>query len=281
MNNKAKKHYSGGMSLVELIVVMAILSVVMMAVMSMYVPALQTVTVQTRVTDVQSNLRLAIERMTKDFLLAGFLVSDDPIIFESGISNDPSDLTLRTRLVVGGFGRVSSAVNGTGTVALTLSKADMTSFFPVNASVRVLNPIDMTEMSPYDESVTAQAQQHVYTVSTVAGSTITLTGTGVLNGLSNEEFSEAIVVRVRDNQQIPLQKVRYRVVGGNLERTVNGTNVQILARGINSVEFEYNRSATSGRINKVDITLQGQTEAYKGDSKIRQLRSSVALRNVF
>ena len=78
-----KQHDSRGMSLVELMLVMAILSVVMLAVMSLYVPAYQSTVAQTQVSDVQSNLRLALKTMTRDLLLAGFLVPTNPVIFEA------------------------------------------------------------------------------------------------------------------------------------------------------------------------------------------------------
>jgi prepilin-type N-terminal cleavage/methylation domain-containing protein len=70
-----------GMSLVELIVVMGILSIVMLAVMSLYIPAHQSTVVQTQVSDVQSNLRLALNTMTSDLLTAGFLASRYPVVF--------------------------------------------------------------------------------------------------------------------------------------------------------------------------------------------------------
>ena len=272
---------SRGMSLVELVVVMAILGVVILAVMSLYIPAVKSTTVQTRVTDVQSNLRLAADRMTQDLLQAGFLISGEPVVFESGITDDPADLTVRTRTVVESFGRVASAVNSASTVTLTLSNADMADYFPANSQVRIFNPVNMTELATYDETNATQAQNHVYTVNAIAGSTITVNHAGVLAGISNAEFTEAIVVRVRDTLQPPTQTIRYRVVDGNLERTVNNVNQQILARGVDSVIFAYGHSATSGRVNKVDFTLRGRTEAYQGDIKTRQFRSSVTLRNVF
>lgn len=270
-----------GMSLVEILLVMAILGVVMLAVMSLYVPAVKSTTIQTRVTDVQSNLRLAADRMTQDLLLAGFLIPDEPIVFESGTPDDPADLTIQTRTVVDNFGRIGSAANGPSSVALTLSNVDMAEYFPENSKVRVFNPINMIELAPYNEALATAAQDHVYTVDSVAGSTITVNHAGMLSGISNAEFVEAVVIRVRDNLQPPLQTIRYRVVNGDLQRTVNNGNAQILARGVDGVTFAYTHSTTSGRINKVDFTLRGQTEAYQGDVKTRQFRSSVTLRNVF
>lgn len=269
-----------GMSLVELIVVMAILSVVMLAVMSLYIPAVKSTSVQTRVTDVQSNLRMAADQMTQDLLMAGFLVANNPIINQSA-----SELTIQTRSVVDGGGRVTSATNTSSTATLTMGNVDMVDYFPVNSLVRIFNPVNMTELAAYNETDTTAAQNHVYTVTAVSGSTMTVNHAGTLNGISNAEFAEAIVVRVRDNTQPPRQTIRYRVVGGNLERTLNvDTPVvtsQILARGVSALAFTYGFSPTSGRVNKVDFILTGTTEAYQGETKTRQVRSSVTLRNVF
>ena len=269
------------MTLIEVIMVMAILSIVMMAVMSLYIPAVQSTTVQTQVTDVQSNLRLAVDRMTRDLLMAGFLVAEEPIIFESGTVDDPVDLTLRTRSLIGGFGRVTSATNTSTTSVLTMSSSDMLSYFPDETSVRLFNPVDMSELVEYDEADAALAQQHVYAVKAGAVGVVTINHGGILNGISPSEFEEALLIRVRDNQQPPLQSIRYRIVDGSLQRTINGTTVQILSRGVNALQFSYDRSTASGRVNKVGFTLQGQTKEFKGTIKTRQLRSSVTLRNVF
>ena len=68
-----------GMTLVELLLVMAIFSVVTLALMSLYIPTEQSTIAQTQVSDVQDNLRLALKVMTRDILHAGFLVPNDPI----------------------------------------------------------------------------------------------------------------------------------------------------------------------------------------------------------
>jgi len=277
---RSKSSFPRGMTLVELIVVMAIFSVVVMAVMSLYIPTVKSTAIQTRVTDVQSNLRLAADRMTQDLLMAGFLVANNPIVNET-----TSELTIRSRSVISGGGRVVAATNSASTVTLTLSSPDMQDYFPVNSFVRIFNAVNMTELAAYDEANATSAQNHVYTVSGLPGSDITINHSGVLSGLSNPEFIEAIVVKVRDNAQPPTQTIRYRVVDGNLERALNvGTAAatqQILARGVESVAFTYGHSPTSGRVNKVNFVLTGATQAYQGEVKTRQVRSSVTLRNVF
>ncbi len=88
-NNIKIPHGCRGMTLVELLMVMAILSVVMMAVMSLYIPVVQSTAAQTQVADVQDNLRLALKTMTRDLLTGGFLVANDPIKAHFQIGREP------------------------------------------------------------------------------------------------------------------------------------------------------------------------------------------------
>ena len=53
-----------GFTLVEAIIVMAILSIVMMAIMSFIIPTRHSMNMQAQVTDVQTNLSLAVDVMT-------------------------------------------------------------------------------------------------------------------------------------------------------------------------------------------------------------------------
>ncbi len=276
-----------GMSLVEVLVVMAILSVVMLAVMSLYVPAHQSTVAQTQVSDIQSNLRLAMTRMSKDLLLAGFLTTGDPVIFDPSAPADNQDFTIRTRLVGDGFGRITSAVlSGTTPpdIELTLSKAEMVDHFRVNTKVRIFNPVSTRECgAPYDESNTTAAKAHVYNVTAVdkTNRKVTVNTAGTIG--SADIFAESVLVRVANVDQPPLQTIRYRLNGDVLERIVNG-NTQLLARNLSDANFLYTNT-DSGRVRIVDISLSGQTRALKNDAisgaKTRQLRTTVVLRNIF
>ena len=151
-----------GFTIVEMIVVMAILGVVIMAVMSLYIPAVRSTSVQTEVSDIQANLRLAINRMTKDIVLAGFLVNPgfgpgSPVasgaIFWEGDVNpeDTDDLTIRTRTVGNAFARVL-AYDATGKIGL--SDADMALAFPPGTSIRLFEPMTSEEVDGVVYSVT-------------------------------------------------------------------------------------------------------------------------------
>lgn len=274
----SSRNFSRGMTLVELILVMAILSVVMLAVMSLFIPAQRATVVQTQVTDIQANLRLAMDRLSQDLLTAGFLVADQPIVFDSGTNNDPIDFTIQTRIIGNNFGRVLS-VSGND---LELSSSEMLNNFPVGTKVRLFNPVSMLEV---EELTVVDPADRIYTVTAWASGKLRL------DSVPAATTKEVVVVAVRDAAQPPLQTIRYQFVDSNgdgtrdaLVRIANG-NGQFLARNVSAVSFAYDYTP-HGKVQRVDITLTGQTRALvQGDAiagaKTRSLQSSVMLRNVF
>ncbi len=283
------KRSSKGVTLVELLVVVAIMGVIIMAVMSLFIPSAQNTAVQTELADVQGNLRLATDQITDDLLTAGFLIGAGlPIIFEASATPtnadnpDSTDFTIRTRAVGNSFARIISA---TATVA-TLSAEDMVDKFPVGSMVRLYDPVNAREI---DETATPAAADRVYTITAIdkGAKTLTIDSSGVLAAIADE----TVVVRVKDAAQPPIQTIRYRLVDtdGNgtnntLTRTVNGADTQFLARGITAVNFLYD-IPPDNRVRKVDVTLTGKTTKLAdnaiADEKTRELRTSVTLRNIF
>lgn len=274
-------HGCHGMTLVELIVVMAILSIVMLAVMSLYIPTHQSAVAQSQVSDVQSNLRLALNRMTQDLLIAGFLVPTNPVIFEASATPttaenpDDDDFTIRTRVVGNAFARVASA---SGNIQITVTDPAMVDLFPVGSKVRLFEPITANEI----KATTGSDADRVYTVTANGPGTFNINPGTVLTSAADVP-AETIVLKVRDNAQPPLQTIRYRLNNGALERIVNGDS-QFLARNMDSVSFDYDKTP-EGRVRRVDIVLTGATRAIKDDAisgeKIRQVATSVSLRNIY
>jgi len=281
-NLRQRWQASRGFTLVEMMVVSAIFAIVVMAVFSLVIPTQQSTVAQTRVADLQQGMRLALNRMTQDLLLAGFLVIDDPIIFEGAPSgtppSDPSDFTIRTRIVGNYFGRV--AVDAAAGADLVLGDADtgtvseldmaMDRHFPNGSKVRLFDPLSTNELVP----------NGVYTVTNADPDD------GIIRiNYPNAVSGETLIVKVRDNATPPMQTIRYRVNSGALERVVNG-DTQILARDIEGGNFSYEWTTSSPqRIRRVDILLRGRTQALKNDAisgaKERDVRTSVTLRNVF
>jgi prepilin-type N-terminal cleavage/methylation domain-containing protein len=275
-----------GVSLVELLVVTAIFSVVLMAVFSLLVPTQRSAETQVRVGELQQGLRLALNTMTKDLLMAGFLVLDDPIIFEGGTDagTDPpssaTDFTIRTRIIGNDFGRV--AADAAASANLYLGDADiavvsehdlaMDRNLPDGCKVRLFDPLTTNEVTP----------NGVYTVNNDD-----LTDGIIQTDYPNPVSAETVIVRIVDTTVPAMQTIRYRVNSGVLERIVNG-KVQALASNIAGVNFDYTEWTDSEppRVRRIDILIQGETRAVANNdvlagAKEREARTSVTLRNVF
>lgn len=279
-------HGSQGMTLVELLVVMAMLSVVMMAVISLYIPVAQSTAAQTQVSDVQDNLRLALKTMTRDLLNGGFLVANDPIAFPDATpnytdenltsrgTNNSQDFIIRTRAVGDGFARIATAT--------TVSPFELT--FPADGVVDEMidNFSENSIVRLYETISGTEVNATAYTVTTVdkANKKISITP---LNAAPNPILPETVMIRVKDASQPALQTIRYYLEDGTLKREVNGT-VQILARNLDSVNFGYSPAGSSDRVKRVDIRLTGKTKAIKDDAlsaeKTRSFETSVQLRNI-
>ena len=284
MKEKGKFTRQRGLTLVEMLVVMVILGVVVMATMSLFIPAVRSTTVQTQVSDVQANLRLALNTMTQDLLLAGFLVSPGDVtgggaagaIYWQGdvTPNDTDDLTIRTRTADNAFGRVIAYDPG----KLGLSDPEMALLFPPGTKIRLFQPMTADEFEPgVVYNVTDNATPA--TIDAVTYPTLMFTPNPAV-----DVPKETVVVKVKDGAAPSLQTIRYRVADGALQRIVNGTT-QLLARDVAAVSFAYEASAT-GAVKRVDITLTGQPVSLAGggaesSTKDRSLFTSVALRNVY
>jgi prepilin-type N-terminal cleavage/methylation domain-containing protein len=284
-----KLHDRRGMTLVELLLVMVILSVVMMAVMSLYIPIQQSTVAQTQVSDVQSNLRLALKTMSRDLLLAGFLVPNNPVIFEASatpttaVNPDPIDFTIRTRIVGNDFARTDADVVTTLSTVV-VSSADMADSFPDGSLVRLFEPVSANEIN----QDTVAENQRVYRVDSTTKNLVNDTATFSIStpygSLSPSDIvGETVIVKVKDNAQPGTQTIRYRLNGGALERIVNGS-VQILARNVDAASSGFVYGTSNGRVNRVDITLTGKTKALKNNAvsgeKTRAIRTTVKLRNI-
>ena len=269
-----------GMTLVELLLVMAILSVVTLALMSLFIPTYQSAATQTQVSDVQDNLRLALKVMTRDILHAGFLVPVDPIT-----ANDASGFTLRTRIVGNDFARVTGAANLAGKIRLTVANPEMVDNFQVGSRVRLFEPINATEVKEQPVVAGITDDERAYPVDAVGTNTIDIDTTSNSSLDAADILPETVMLVVRDQNQPPLQTIQYRLNNDSLERIVNG-NLQTLARSIDMARSSFDYwPGTGDPIKRIDIILAGKTIAIKDDAvsgeKIRSVETSVKMRNVF
>lgn len=273
MREKSSKFKSNkGMTLVEVLVVAVILSVVVMAVMSLYIPTVQNTAIQTEVSDVQSNLRLAIDRMTDDLLSAGFLVKK-LATNQDAIEVDATGFTIFTALVGSSFGRTT--VNASGDT-IKLTNKEMVNNFKEGSALRLINPINPQKT----------VSEEIYLVKNLNINNQTLTLDKQINpSLGSENI---IIVGATQGTDI-IHEIRYQIEDGSLTRTVDGKK-QILARGIENFTFDkadetfFFGGEEIILSSRMDITLTGQTEEHIINNTpktiTRTLQTSVTLRNI-
>lgn len=291
MRHHLANRTAAGFTIVEVILVLAIMSVVVLALLSFYIPVQRSTITQTQVADIQDNMRLAMDRITKDIFRAGFLIEN----FETTppiTDNDATGFTIQTRLVGDAFARVATAAG----TELTLADPQMAALFTADADrnkaskVRIFDPLMAQEI---EFAAQPDPDERLYNVDSivvepgppaVAKMTVEDPGVGVP--------PEAVVVGVvsagdPDPGPPPIQTIRYQFSNGSLLRTINGVQQQVLASGLDTANSSFAYKLVSGRVKRVDITLSGVTRAVSsagqndtvGSAKTRSLRSSVTIRN--
>ena len=267
MQVKAKQRGEYGFTLVEILVTVVIMGLVAVAIGSFYISTSKQTNTQLEVVDVQSNLRLVMDRLVKDIQRAGFMTGMDPI--DSSASTSTS-LTINTASVSGKFARLTSTLTATGTDTLNVGDDDMVDLFSDNDKVRIIRP-------PLHEEPAAG----IYTISDLGTGTIQVGGIPA----GTEIRSGDILVGTRAGAPL-VNTIVYSLNGAErtLLRTVNGTQ-QILGRNITGIDFQYVLNSDD-KIRTVEITLTGTTDPSKtgqagyGGLKTRTLINHVTVRNL-
>lgn len=105
-----------GFGLIELLVVLAIMGLVVASIQGLYFAHQRSATTETEAMDVQQNLRIAMDQITRDISMAGFMVNGaNPVsAFADGASGAPDTMTLNT----GSQAMVAATVNTAATLSL-------------------------------------------------------------------------------------------------------------------------------------------------------------------
>lgn len=267
-----------GMTLVELLLVMAIFGVVVSAVYSLLIPVQQSTVAQTRVVDVQDNMRLVLDRMSKDLRMAGLLINGQPLRGDAAnTAPGATSFTIRTRSVQGVCARVSEIATSPGNYRI--SPAEMSAEFVSGGSVRIYDALNPNNN---------------------ASGTVTINQSGTPADYSDDTLSFSFAPPDVDNPVFILVKLgsatdpdeqtityRHNAAERALRRILNEgvagkEQSQILATGISAVNFTY-EFGDYGYYRQVNIMLEGKTQALKDDAlsgeKTRRLNTSVTLRN--
>lgn len=165
---RENRYYQKGFTLIELLIVMGMLGVVMAAIYSIYVTHMRSAYTEDEVVDVQQNLRIAMDSITRDIRVAGILIPQDtvgfpnpaaaynnnvPVGFYQNLGGplqplDPPDnvasdtITLNMTSAAGVYARITSDVSVAAVTGNIVFPVDATDYFSVEAppqTVRIFN----------------------------------------------------------------------------------------------------------------------------------------------
>lgn len=291
-----------GFSLVELLVVCGMVGLVMAAVFMLYQTHQRTAYTQEEVVEVQQNLRIAMDSITKDIKMAGFLTPLPQTVTSPLTASDADSITINTASESGASARIIAIGGITTAGAATTFTVNSSSGFGNGNVVRIMRPVD-----------NSQPSNQTFTVTGTSATTITL---NIPAGISYNNGD--IIVRTTTNANNP-STIQYFLTNGNpcpsgqwcIARTTNGgtadVDTQIIANNICAnpanttcifggvaapgLQFSYltdagTESAAVADYNvlrAVRVTITGQTVTTMalsgGEAKQRQLASVVRVRN--
>jgi len=280
-----------GFTLVELLIVMAILGMVITAVLGVYKSTQRMTYTQDEVVEVQQNLRVSLDQIGRDIRDAGFMVNGNAISVAAG-----NTLTLQSAAVPAVMARIVAPASApfnyttpadTATdLVIKVATSDMVDLFESGASgdwVRIIRPPNQTE--PLNDTFQVSHKDST-------GPTLTLKDFITANTLY--QAGDIIVTVPSQASSLP-RTISYSLSGEDLIR--NAGSAEILASKLTGLNFDYlmddgsEKDTVTGSelsdIRAVRVNLTGATSASQtgsdqygtGGVKTRELSTVVVLRN--
>jgi len=288
---KIVSKHNKGFTIIETLMVLAMLGIVMGAIFSLYITHLKNAYAQDETIEMQQNLRMAMESISRTLKNAGTLVPLTTTPLEA-FGNSSSSVQVNTASSDGVYARsMTNRTNRASNFAIYSSKVDSTNGFSAGDKVRLINPLAAAPVfATYttiliSDTPTAQSLH-------LTGSGVFVTGSDVKPGDIFAKAASTTAPRTHDS-------VLFFISSGTiatglvcptnqqcLVRSTNGTP-EILASYISKLRFSYidesgTESATApaelNTIRSVRVTIDGIATTSTGP-KYKQLTSLIMLRN--
>jgi prepilin-type N-terminal cleavage/methylation domain-containing protein len=280
-----KKNFcdDNGFTLVELLVVTAIMGLVVLGIYGLFLSMSRSTYQQDEVVEVQQNLRTAMNYIGRDIRMAGFMIPLSATPIQTASRNI---LTLNNATISGRMAKIDAGFYSLNTAqSITVKSPEMVDLFDHTREdlkyVRIIRPASRN-----------QPQAALYTVTDKDRANRTL----VLSGFSTSppiQFSAGdVIVNVPAGSDYPLT-IQYNLNAGNLQRIT--LDNQVVASYLASLEFEYLRAdgtviqADPVPTNQLDdiravrVTMTAETDPAKsvitGGVKSRTLTQVFRIRN--
>ncbi len=291
------KRGASGFTLVEILFVIAIFGIVIGAVYSLYLTNQKTAYVQEDLVDLQQNLRIAMDSITRDMRMAGTLVplGTNPLA-NGSLNNYSTSVQINTASASGQFARVARSKSA---ATFTVFSTSVDSPESVDAltgaggagNVRLIRPGNRSNPVSPDTYLVLYPNATNRSGPTVAmkrpDGTAFLAGAGadagdIIAAASGTSAYDTIVYSLAPCTDPPSLQC--------LKRDVNGGTSDDIASNISSLRFSYlyddgtegNNPSDPATIRSVRVTITGRTaatSALSGGPKTRQITSVIKLRN--
>lgn len=276
------KMINKGFTLIELLVATVIFGLVITGMYGVYSSTQKTTINQGELVDVQQNLRVASDFISRDIKMAEALISAGNTGIVTG--SNATSLNLSTISSLYAYARISADLEiPAGTAAATdfnfsISVPATVDYFEATDVVRVVRPQNGAQPLDTDLIVSGVSR---------AGPTITLNNFATANAVQYKAGD--IIARVGAGAPDP-STIVWNLNGTDLQRNRDGAGAEIMAENISSLAFSYlldngteiaaPSAADLDNIRAVRVTLTADTaRQLDGQTRQRSLSSITYLRN--
>jgi prepilin-type N-terminal cleavage/methylation domain-containing protein len=280
MSKRIMQRQNGGFTLVELLVVSAIMGLVAVAMFSIFLAMNKSTFQQEEYVEIQQNLRVAMGQVVRDIRMAGFLIPLGSSPFQVA---DANTLTIRNATISGRMAQILTQFNSLGeeeTISISISTPGMVDLFDSSDHkyVRIIRPADRGQPVPG--------------VLTVSGKDRTVPSLQVsgFDAYPATTFRPGdLIVEVASSGAAHPELIAYWLADGNLQR-----NGEVVASYLTGISFQYLRADGSSidtpvvageldDIRAVLVTMTAATDPLKtgltDGVKSRQLTMAIRIRN--
>lgn len=290
-----------GFTLIELMLAITLFGLAITGMYSVYSSMQKTTVNQENLVDIQQNLRVALDMLSKDIKMAETLIPAAATGINAG--SNATSLALQTASGFYAFARIAS--DEEVTTAETTQQFDITvptsvDLFEVGHAVRIIRPQDGNQ--PYDPLNDASNNRELVVTSAVrTGPTITIGNFAPAADI--QYLTGDIIARVSTADDAPdPSTIVWNLNGTDLQRNRDNTGANVIASDISNLTFSYlldetnldNISGTDDddgevstpiaihreHIRSVRVTITANaTRQRDGQTRQRSLSSLIYLRN--
>lgn len=294
-----------GFTLIEMMISMSLLGIIMIGVYNLYLSQQSQNLIQEDVVELQQNLRVAMDTITRDMRVSGFLNMDnDPLegISDNGGLDGSDTVTLNT---ASGFGYYAKIVENDTTENVAVG-TNIIFTVDSNGIFSATNPLELVRIIRPSQGV--EVVVTTYTVQTV-GTTGASCNPKVAPCLileptttyGNTEFRTGDIIArtgIVGSEWYPGTIAYSLVSGGNcpvgqkcVAKNINGGGNKIIASNITDLQLNYildggnmvDNPDDPSQVRAVRVTISGATSMtvaeLDGNARTRQLSSIVRIRN--